>query len=508
MFSKRFTFLAIFATVFAAAQAKQLDATFDLVRFKATDKQNMVELYCSVNGNSVIYKKVPGGFQASVALEVQAADSAGIRHFDKLLMKSPVVSDTAVFQPAFNLQKRIFLPNGNFNFSIKAKDANSTQAASNIELPLKVSYKKDAVQLSDIQLIDSYSKSSEKNDYTKNGYKLVSYVSNFYPKGLNKLSFYTEIYNAENVLGKEKPMVVFYRIIPTRDNLAKLTIAGQKVMKAAPANVLLQELDITTLASGNYDLFVEVRNEENKVVATQRRLIQRSNPLTINEEVALNAVAPDLKDTELPPAFASLDSTKFDLYLYSLKPISNTTEGAFIEKVAKNGSNFQKKSYLYNFWKKRDDENPERAWLEYKTRIEAVEKSFANQTFHGYETDQGRVYLQYGPPSKISDERTDVNRTSRNTDSRPYQIWQYYTLGDQRNRMFAFVEMNLGNSYTLLHSTAKGEVNNVAWRAQARYKYAGSKNPSGFDRDSEQGSHLDSEGNEKQTPGQRLPQNR
>src|SRR5690606_23583117 len=135
---------------------------------------------------------------------------------------------------------------------------------------------------------------------------------------------------------------------------------------------------------------------------------------------------------------------------------ANTTEWAFLENLAKNGTFFQQKSYLFSFWQKRNPENPELSWLEYKKRIEEVEKSFANQTFRGFETDRGRVYLQYGAPNQITDERTDVNRTTRsNNDTRPYQIWRYYTLGDQRNRMFAFVEMNIGNSYSLLHSTAK-----------------------------------------------------
>src|SRR5690606_17248219 len=249
---------------------------------------------------------------------------------------------------------------------IKAKDANSSQPENLIELPLPVVYKKDAMQLSDIQLIDSYSKSSEKNEYTKNGYKLVSYVSNFYPQALNKLTFYTEIYNAEKVLGKEKPMVVFYRLIPARDNLAKLTIAGQKVMKAAPANVMLHEVDITTLESGNYELFVEVRNSENKVMATQRRVIQRSNPLTINQQVA--AVTTTVAEGDLPAGFTDLDSTKIEVYLLSHKPVANTTEWAFLENLAKNGTFFQQKSYLFSFWQKRNPENPELSWLEYKKR--------------------------------------------------------------------------------------------------------------------------------------------
>src|SRR6478752_3101578 len=251
MFLKHFTFFTFFCTVFSAASAQKLDATFDLVRFKASDTKNMVELYCSVNGNSVVYKAVPGGFQASVALEIMVTDTVGIRAAEKLLLKSPIVKDTAVFQAPFNLQKRLVLPNGEFKFTGKAQDVNSALPASLVEVPLNLNYKKDNIQFSDVQLLESYQPTKENNDYVKSGYQLVSYVSNFYPKGMDRLKFYTELYNAEAVLGKDKPMVVFYRIVPTRDNLAKVTIAGQKVMKAAPVNVLLTELDISSLASGN-----------------------------------------------------------------------------------------------------------------------------------------------------------------------------------------------------------------------------------------------------------------
>ena len=292
MFLKRFTFLAFFATIFTSASAQQLDATFDLVRFKASDSQNMVELYCSVNGNSVVYKKVSGGYQAVVALELQISDSTGVKYFDKLNLKSPLVADTAGLMAPFNLQKRYFLKNGNYKFAGKAKDVNSAKPGSDIEVPLSVNFDKSKVEISDIQLLESYEKSVEKNDYTKSGMKLVSYVSSFYPKGFDRLKFYLEIYNTEAVVGKDKSVVVFYRLVPTRDNMAKLTIGGQKVQKTAPVNVFMQDVDISTVASGNYELFIEVRNAENKTIASQRRFIQRSNPAEVNPDGTVAAATP------------------------------------------------------------------------------------------------------------------------------------------------------------------------------------------------------------------------
>jgi GWxTD domain-containing protein len=464
MFLKRFTFLAIFATVLSTASAQKLDATFDLVRFKASENQNMAELYCSVNGNSVVYKKITGGFQATVALELQIADSAGVKYLDKVNLKSPVVPDTNGLQVPFNLQKRYFLKNGNYTFSAKARDVNSKNPASSIESPLVVKFRKDKVQASDIQLLESYAKSTENSDYTKSGLKLISYVSSFYPKGFDRLKFYTEVYNTEEVLGKDQQIVIFYRLVPNQDNPAQLTIGGQKVQKTATVNIFLQDIDISKVESGNYQLFIEVRSADNKTIATQYRFIQRSNPQAEQPELAGN-----LQETDLPAAFSTnLDSAKLNLYLRSLRPLSNSAEGSSIESVAKTGTKLQKQNYLYAFWRKRSASDPEKAWANYQERIEYVEKTFGNKTFHGYETDLGRVYLQYGPPNKISNERTDVNRTSSQSfNSKPYQIWQYYQLASQSNRVFVFLQQNTGNNnYSLVHSNANGEVSNETWRQQ------------------------------------------
>ncbi len=493
MFFKRFTFLALFSTVFTAASAQKLDATFDLVRFKATDTKNMVELYCSVNGNSVVYKKVSGGFQASVALELLVSDSVGIRYADKLMLKSPVVQDTSVFLAPFNLQKRMFLPNGDLKFTGKARDVNATYPANAIDVPLKVKFDKEKVQFSDVQLLESYQKTTENNEYTKSGYKLISYVSNFFPKGFDKLKFYTEVYNTEQVAGKEKPIIIFYRIVPARDNLAKVTIASQMLQQTAPVNVILNELDISTLTSGNYELVLEVRNEENKILALQSRYFQRSNPQTATEMLAKNT-----NGGYLPAAFSKdLDSTNLDLYLRALRPIASAAEQDMLETAVK-ASTFQKQNYLYSFFKKRSETNPENAWREYMQRIEYVEKTFGNQSFRGHETDRGRVYLQYGPPNQVHTERNDVNRPTNNSDTKPYQIWHYYQLERQRNREFVFLQRNLGNNnYSLVHSNANGEVNDATWRKQAGVRFG---NNGKFDRNRGSDEVLDGEGNPVQIP--------
>jgi hypothetical protein len=43
-------------------------------------------------------------------------------------------------------------------------------------------------------------------------------------------------------------------------------------------------------------------------------------------------------------------------------------------------------------------------------------------------------------------------------------MWQYYVIGNQRNKHFVFYNPTLvGNDYTLLHSDARGEVYDPNW---------------------------------------------
>jgi len=123
---------------------------------------------------------------------------------------------------------------------------------------------------------------------------------------------------------------------------------------------------------------------------------------------------------------------------------------------------------FYNFWKSRNDKDPQLMWLEYYKEVMKVNKEFGTYGLKGYDTDRGRVYLQYGPPDQRT--KADVEPSAY-----PYEIWEYNSLYDkslaltypdnkQSNKKFVFYNPDLvTNKYTLIHSTAQGEINNVRW---------------------------------------------
>ncbi|MEK6614660.1 MAG: GWxTD domain-containing protein, partial [Bacteroidota bacterium] len=96
--------------------------------------------------------------------------------------------------------------------------------------------------------------------------------------------------------------------------------------------------------------------------------------------------------------------------------------------------------------------------------VKAVNKKFGTFVFKGYETDRGRIYLQYGPPDKREEYPSEPN-------AYPYEIWVYYRLSDnsnlnptQTNKQFIFYNQDLvTNNYQLLHSNALSETHDSRW---------------------------------------------
>ena len=86
-----------------------------------------------------------------------------------------------------------------------------------------------------------------------------------------------------------------------------------------------------------------------------------------------------------------------------------------------------------------------------------VNKNYNTSIKKGYETDQGRVYLQYGAPNSIITEKHDPS-------AYPYEIWSYYKVNNQTNRKFVFYCTEIsGSDYVLLHSDVTGEIATNNW---------------------------------------------
>jgi len=165
----------------------------------------------------------------------------------------------------------------------------------------------------------------------------------------------------------------------------------------------------------------------------------------------------DISLIDISESFATkYKSNELKDHIACIAPISTANEIKYAENVLHQRDTLIKAKYFHNFWQNRDPSNPAKAWEAYHKQVVKVNKSYSTLLYKGYETDRGRIYLQYGSP----------NDKELFEGGRPYEIWQYYKVKNQRNVKFVFYQVNIGSDdFELIHSNAIGEITNNNWES-------------------------------------------
>jgi GWxTD domain-containing protein len=434
-------------------QAKNLWAFLSYAAFDSPEGP-YVDTYLTIAGSTVKFVLQPDGrYQAKVNVLMTFKQGSDIKAFKKYELKSPEIDDTTKTNFHFLDQQRFPLPNGDYDFEIQLSDANKDVKASPYTQQVVVDFPSDKPVFSDIELVKSYKKSEKDNILSKSGFDLVPYVYSFYPESEAMLAFYCELYNTGKVMQPDQKFLITY-YVETMETGFKLNDFG-KVKRESPKNtdVLLAEIDVKNLATGNYNLVVEARNAQNEVIASKKIFFQRSNP---NLALSMAEIANVNVTGTFVDKMTNIDTLRE--YIRSTRPISTGLEVSFIQGSLKTADLAMLQQFFLNFWQQRKPTDPEGAWKAYKLEVRRVQASFGTPVKKGYETDRGRVYLEYGPPTV---------RTCVDTDPRkyPYEIWQFNsTIGNQTNRKFVFWAHDVATyDYFLLHSDARGEIYNSRW---------------------------------------------
>lgn len=438
----------------ANGQTKNLSALFSYKTFYAPEHGPYVETYLSVNSQTVTYiKNANGKFQGSIEIGIVFSNATEIKYKDKYNLLSPEVDDTANIQFNFLDQQRVPLANGKYKMELTITDKNARQKTHTVSEIVTIEFYNNIVAVSDIQFLDSYVKSESPSVITKSGYDLIPYVDNFFSSKNKTLKFYAEIYNTDKILG-ETAYLISYFIESAESKQVIENLKGFSKQQAAKVNVLLREIPLSELPSGNYNIVVEVRNQQNELLATRSSYFQQSN------KVKSPYVASDYRQTDVSNTFASYITNKDSLtdFINSLHPISSTLEINFLSNQMKLADVKIMQQFFYDFWVKRSPVNPEKAWRDYRQEVLKVNQSFSTPILKGYASERGRVYLKYGPPNTMGQHLTEPS-------AYPYEIWHYYKLGTQTNRKFVFYNPDLvTNDFVLIHSDAQGEITNERWQ--------------------------------------------
>lgn len=426
-----------------------LDASISFATFKSP-KQNYVEVYLQVVGNTVNFITIDSNqYQAAVEVVILFKQFDNIIKFDKYQLSSPVCG----FPTDFIDQRRFGLEDGVYELEISVNDVNMAENSKRFQKIFTLDYGQEKIQQSDIQLLSSFKRDTSNSQYTKNDYYLETLPFNFYGKNASRLIFYNEIYNTDRVLNEE--FLIRYQVDKVESNGSTQTVLlGHKKRIPKPVNVILLQKNITELKSGNYNLVIEIRNQQDELLSSKTVFFQRSNPYLEESE---------LLSADLSREF--VDQLDADQLRYSLRAIAMNVKEADVEilnMIIRNEDLEPKRRFLFSFWAGQNPNNPGGTYEKYMEVARAVDKLYQSGFGYGFETDRGYTFMKYGKPN-------DIINVDDDPSAPPYEIWAYneFPVTQQNNVKFIFYNSSLdGGNYTLLHTTARGELNNPQWEVE------------------------------------------
>lgn len=485
------TLLTIISILFTFAlqanitpQEKQLTAVFSYATFYHPETGSYLESYISFDAWNLNYVKTGNSYQATVEVLLTVSKGDSIELVKKYDLHSPKISSPDPGKTNFLDVKRLALGNGIHQLDITLKDKNSDNAPTKISQQVAFYYDKKKTAMSSLQLMSAIKPTTETNILSRNGYDMEPYVNDFYPEQINELSFYYELYNINRETRDDYVYAVsFIEIAET----GKVLEATQSIDKLESAELIpaFGSIDISNLPSGNYNIVVEIRNHQNDMFLYRRMPFIRSNP----------KLATIADNTPVSMTFASRlqNESQLNDYIEALAPICNEAERRDVYDLIKKPGIEEKQIFLYRFWQRRNPMDPESSWREYRERIDYVNANFTwpkadfkGTKTKGIHTDRGRVYLQYGAPNFVRDEKnfvsirymgggltihsSDEHLTAPSVSTQgqifylPYQIWRYDNIpGEDPTRCFIFWDEFRSGFYKLLHSNVRSEVHEAGW---------------------------------------------
>lgn len=438
--------------LFLSISGQALDASISYATFKSP-QQNYIEVYLYVVGKTVTYVPLADSImaQAGVEIVILFKKNGVVFKFDKYNLNSPLSGE----KESFIDLKRYVLPAGDYELEVSIQDNNASENTTHYQGNFRIDYTEKDYKLlqSDIQLLASVKPSEAEHPLVKNGLFLEPLPFNFYHKNFNKLIFYNEVYDTDTKIKAD--FLVTYGIEKVVNDKPKVILKGHKKRQPKSVNVLVLQMDISKLESGNYNLFVEIRNRAKELLSRKVVRFQRSNPYleVTREEVATI----DMKGEFV----GELTQKKLRYSLKAIAPLIDARDVELLNSIVTNKDSTVQQRFLFNFWVNQNPNQPEVTYGEFMEVAKAVDRLYASGFGHGFESDRGYVYIRYGRPD-------DMVKVDNDPSAPPYEIWIYndFPMTQQANVKFLFYAPNLGVDYRILHSTARGELNNPQWQLE------------------------------------------
>ncbi|MDF3026873.1 MAG: hypothetical protein K0S23_1180 [Fluviicola sp.] len=431
-------------------QKNQMKAFIDYKSYYSPEQGPYIDLQFQYAAYTIKFTAVDSALQAKIAVStiVTSQPSGDTVYTNAFALESPRMRDSIVEDFFDNI--RIPLQPGNYIAHVSLMDLNGKDKTLDGQLEITIPDHFTKVSTSDILVAEVASPSNNmESPFQKSGYEIIPRISNFYNQYMTNIPYYVELYNTNLI--QDSSFGLRQQIVSTQTNQVMPGFSRFTKIKPSPVVPILRNIDISKLPSGSYHLTLEIIDRNSKTIGqTTDYFFERINDIELAETV---------DEIILDPAFqASITDDSLKYYLASLIPIARPAEVKSIIKTLKANSPDLCRKHIQQFWVQTSGANATSQWLIYKKNVILVQQNYGNNFQDGFETDRGRVFLQYGQPNTIIVRETSPSEY-------PYEIWHYYKIKTFSNKRFVFYNPDLvNNAYRLLHSDMVGEQQNYKWQ--------------------------------------------
>ena len=432
--------------------AVALEVSIESGSFKNGDK-TYLETYVRVLGNSAEFRELKaknGLVQASINFTFILSQGIDIVSFEKFTLNSPELDSAQDFLDV----KRFALSPGKYTLKIAAVDNNDPANKLELEKSVIINSYAKSVELADVQLFGKVEQSNNSNPLAKNGVYMEPLNYGVVTEDIKVLNIYTEAYIAES---ESDMLFLKYAIIEGFDD-GEGNEVMKKVEKLGNQTIqpLILHLPVDKIPTGNYRVELEVMDRAKTVIVKKFVNFTRSNPAfdleywqSYNEEEDYSFVN-------------DMTAGEVDYALRATSPIVYEPKKSLLDYIIKDAPIRAKKKFLFSIWKDKEPRNTEYHYQQYLTIAKAVDLEYNSNVGYGFETDRGYIFLRYGKPNSVL-------TIDQEPESYPYEIWYYNQVEEttQTNVRFLFYNKSLvDKDFKLLHSTCRGETQNIAWEVE------------------------------------------
>jgi len=178
---------SLITLLFVATSFGKPQVYFNYKLFRTADQQSFVSTSLQFISGSFKYKgDGNGNLNAQVEITQIFSQDDNIIIADKYVLDSPLMKDSTV-DDFYDVQRYALKP-GFYNYELIIKDLLSGEEVTGEQMIEIAPMDKASVAISDIEFIEDAYKTEDQNNFTKSGFFILPYLTNYFPPEITKIA--------------------------------------------------------------------------------------------------------------------------------------------------------------------------------------------------------------------------------------------------------------------------------------------------------------------------------